>query len=124
MSFSKAAPRLPVPRPSTHTMMKPCEHRTLSHIPPLRFIPIVQPSKTSCEPGPPYWYINTLYLCEGLKSEGFIIQPFSFTPSPVVKLNNSFCGIVTAASFSLRVSFDTKVFSVFPALLIEVTTGG
>ena len=50
-------------------------------------------SRTCCEPGPLYWYINTGYFLVEEKPFGFIIQPLSIVPSAVWKVKNSFCGI-------------------------------
>ena len=81
-------------------------------------------SVTSCEPGPEYWYMMTGYFFEASKLRGFIIQPFSSTPSEVLKVKNSFCpSSGVTSSFSALLS--TMVDITLPlAASRRVVTGG
>ena len=81
-------------------------------------------SSTCCEPGPLYWYCRAGYFLEAEKLVGFIIQPFSWVPSVVVKLKNSFFGRLYSASWAQSFWLSTKVVSTCPRLLFNVMTIG
>ena len=58
------------------------------------------------------------------KFTGFIIQPFRLTPSPVLKVKNSFWGTLYLDKVCFRLSFVTSVLNTLPVLSFRVMTVG
>ena len=93
-------------------------------MPPSLKLPIPHLSSTCCEPGPLYWCMMTGYFLLGSKLAGFIIQPFSSTPSVVRKLKNSFFGMFSVATSDFSFELSNSVVSSLPLLLFIVISVG